>query len=320
MNQQFDHIRELMAMDKTQAKEKIAENVALINAIIKGEEVGDTSKIAFDNKILSIAAGKANASLLVDVYNAISDSYNLGRLTTAVTGEAKKARTSKVLNINTAATMTAIMKTVIQSGTGRAANIGKPAAGKTGTTDDCKDAYFIGFTPDVVTGVWVGNDDNSKMGELTGGTVPAKIWRDVMLVATQPYGNSDFKYPEIMLKPFKAPSVSVIPQAEALKAWQEEDEREAKEAEKEAEKAEKAIEKAAEKAAKEAAKVAEKAMKEGKLPIIKPDSIKPVEVAPQVMPSIKKEQVKTIEVKQERTEPVVEQFAPVPLDLTPMGG
>ena len=234
--------------------------------------------------------------------------------------EAKKARTSKVLNINTAATMTAIMKTVIQNGTGRAANIGKPAAGKTGTTDDCKDAYFIGFTPDVVTGVWVGNDDNSKMGELTGGTVPAKIWRDVMLVATQPYGNSDFEYPEIMLKPFKAPSVSVIPQAEALKAWQEEDEREAKEAEKEAERAEKAIEKAAEKAAKEAAKAAEKAMKEGKLPVVKPDSIKPVEVTPQVTPNIKKEPVKTIEVKQERTEPVVEQFAPVPLDLTPMGG
>ena len=78
--------------------------------------------------------------------------------------EAKKARSSKVLNLNTAATMTAIMKTVITNGTGRAANIGKPAAGKTGTTDDSKDAYFIGFTPDVVTGVWVGNDDNSQMG------------------------------------------------------------------------------------------------------------------------------------------------------------
>ena len=97
MNQQFDHIRELMAMEKAQAKEKIAENIALINAIIKGEEVGDTGKIAFDNKILSIAAGKANASLLVDVYNAISDSYNLGRLTTAVTGEAKKARTARMI-------------------------------------------------------------------------------------------------------------------------------------------------------------------------------------------------------------------------------
>ena len=80
--------------------------------------------------------------------------------------EAKKARTSKVLNINTAATMTTIMKTVITSGTGRAADIGKPAAGKTGTTDDSKDAYFIGFTPDVAAGVWVGNDDNSQWAVL----------------------------------------------------------------------------------------------------------------------------------------------------------
>ena len=57
--------------------------------------------------------------------------------------EARKARTSKVLNINTAATMTAIMKTVIQSGTGRAANIGKPAAGKTGTTDEARSCLVL---------------------------------------------------------------------------------------------------------------------------------------------------------------------------------
>lgn len=205
--------------------------------------------------------------------------------------EAKKARTSKVLNINTAATMTAIMKTVIQSGTGRAANIGKPAAGKTGTTDDCKDAYFIGFTPDVVTGVWVGNDDNSKMGELTGGTVPAKIWRDIMLVATQPYGNSDFEYPEIELKPFKAPVVSVIPQSEAQKAWEEQDKKEAEELEK---------------------------TQNAQIPIIKPDSVKLNEMSQQTLPQKKKELVKTIEVKQERTEPVIEQYAPVPVDTTPI--
>jgi penicillin-binding protein 1A len=247
--------------------------------------------------------------------------YAIERIETSrgsVIYEAKKARTSKVLNMNTAAMMTAIMKTVIQNGTGRAANIGKPAAGKTGTTDDCKDAYFIGFTPDVVTGVWVGNDDNSKMGELTGGTVPAKIWRDVMIVATQPYGNSDFEYPEVLLMPFKAPTVSVIPQAEALKAWQEEDAREAREAEKEAEKEAKEMERAIEKAAKEAAKAAERAAKEGKLPVIKPDSIKPTEVAPMPTPIFKKESARTVEVKTEREEPVVEQFAPVPMNTLPL--
>ena len=93
--------------------------------------------------------------------------------------------------------MTAIMKTVITNGTGRAANIGKPAAGKTGTTDDSRDAYLIGFTPDVVAGVWVGNDDNSQMGGITGGTVPALIWKDVMTVATEQYGNADFEYQKL---------------------------------------------------------------------------------------------------------------------------
>lgn len=197
--------------------------------------------------------------------------------------EAKKAKTSKVLNINTAATMTAIMKTVITSGTGHAADIGKPAAGKTGTTDDCKDAYFIGFTPDIVTGVWVGNDDNTRMGELTGGTVPAKIWREVMLVATQPYGNSDFEYPQIILNPFKASNVSIIPQNEAQKAWDEE-EAKAKESEKEE--------------------------------TIQPDSVKPLEA---LTPIKKKEQPK-VEVKPERTaEPPAEQFAPIPMTTAPVG-
>ena len=99
--------------------------------------------------------------------------------------------------------MTAMMKTVIERGTGAAAKIGKPAAGKTGTTDDYKDASFVGYTPNVVTGVWVGNDDNSDMRSIQGGTVPALIWRDVMKVATEPYGNTDFNDPEIELRGFQ---------------------------------------------------------------------------------------------------------------------
>ena len=56
------------------------------------------------------------------------------------------------MSLKTAAEITAMLKTVIVSGTGTAASIGKPAAGKTGTTDEYKDAYFVGYTPDVVTG------------------------------------------------------------------------------------------------------------------------------------------------------------------------
>jgi penicillin-binding protein 1A len=202
--------------------------------------------------------------------------------------EAKKAKTSKVLNINTAATMTAIMKTVITNGTGRAANIGKPAAGKTGTTDDCKDAYFIGFTPDVVTGVWVGNDDNSKMGELTGGTVPARIWKDVMTVATKPYGNADFEYPEVILTPFQAAGVSVISQKDAQKSFEE----------------------------KENAGDEVTGSQSG---AVKSDSVKPSELLQQTMAPIKKKEAPKVDVRDERMAPTVEQFAPIPMTSAPIG-
>ena len=205
--------------------------------------------------------------------------------------EAKKARTSKVLNLNTAATMTAIMKTVITNGTGRAASIGKPAAGKTGTTDDSRDAWFIGFTPDVVTGVWVGNDDNSQMGAVTGGTIPAKIWRDVMVVATAPYGNIDFEYPEVVLNPFKAANVSIIPQSEAKKVLEDKKEQEEEQQNK------------------------EQTVKDKPQPPI----IKPVEILHQTLAPIKKKETPTTEVKQERTEPVQPDFAPVPLTSAPTG-
>ena len=226
--------------------------------------------------------------------------------------EARKAKTSKVLNINTASAMTAIMKTVIQSGTGRAANIGKPAAGKTGTTDDCKDAYFIGFTPDIVTGVWVGNDDNSKMGELTGGTVPAKIWRDIMLVATQPYGNSDFEYPEVFLTPFKASNISVISQSEAAKAFEEEDKKKTEELEEENKKIEKELK-----------KLQKEIQQQIESNPIKPDSIKPVEILQQSFaPAKTKEENRTIEIKKEQKidAPIVEQFAPIPVSEDTLGG
>lgn len=129
--------------------------------------------------------------------------YSVERVETSrgqVVYEAPKAKIAKVMDVNTAATLTSMLKTVLKSGTGVAASIGKPAAGKTGTTDDYRDACFIGYTPDVVTGVWVGNDDNTKNNNVTGGTVPALIWKDVMTVATEPYGASDFDYPEIALK------------------------------------------------------------------------------------------------------------------------
>ena len=138
----------------------------------------------------------ANGGFVVQPYAVEKVETSRGK----VVYKAPKTKVSHQLSMNTAAEMTAMMKSVMLHGTGRAASIGKPAAGKTGTTDDNKDAYFMGYTPNIVTGVWVGNDDNTVMNKsIQGGTVPALIWRDVMKVATEPYGKAEFNYPEIKL-------------------------------------------------------------------------------------------------------------------------
>ncbi|MDR7483924.1 MAG: penicillin-binding protein 1A [Armatimonadota bacterium] len=92
--------------------------------------------------------------------------------------------------------MTDLLKGVIERGTGTAAQIGRPAAGKTGTTDDYRNAWFIGYTPHLVTAVWVGNDDNSPMRRVVGGTVPAEIWAAFMKVATASDPPDDWSPPD----------------------------------------------------------------------------------------------------------------------------
>jgi penicillin-binding protein 1A len=101
--------------------------------------------------------------------------------------------------------MVNMLKTVITAGTGTGANIGRPAAGKTGTSQDWRDAWFIGFTPDLLTAVWVGNDDSTPMAKVTGGELPAEIWRKFMTVAEKPYPVRDF--PWLVAEP---PSAGVI--------------------------------------------------------------------------------------------------------------
>jgi membrane peptidoglycan carboxypeptidase len=79
--------------------------------------------------------------------------------------------------------MMRLLEAVVTEGTGKAARLNRRAAGKTGTTDAYRDAWFVGFTSDIVVGVWVGNDDSSPMDKVTGGDLPAKIWRDFVVEA-----------------------------------------------------------------------------------------------------------------------------------------
>jgi penicillin-binding protein 1A len=82
-----------------------------------------------------------------------------------------------------AAAMTDLLQSAVLSGTGRAAQIGRPVAGKTGTTTSNKDGWFIGFSSGLTTGVWMGRDDAKPVGGLQGGTAPARAFRDFMSVA-----------------------------------------------------------------------------------------------------------------------------------------
>ncbi len=103
----------------------------------------------------------------------------------------------KVINYETAAGMTYMLRKVVELGTGKAANIAPNVAGKTGTTNDYHDAWFVGYTPDIVTGVWIGNDNNTKLPGITGGALPAAIFAEYMRTATKNFPASVFDYPKM---------------------------------------------------------------------------------------------------------------------------
>lgn len=87
------------------------------------------------------------------------------------------------IDLTYASMMVKMMKRVLTAGTGTRAAFDWPAAGKTGTSQNWRDAWFVGFTDEYVTGVWVGNDDDSPMNRVTGGDIPSQIWRRVMIEA-----------------------------------------------------------------------------------------------------------------------------------------
>jgi penicillin-binding protein 1A len=103
---------------------------------------------------------------------------------------------TEVVSAGTAYVVTSMLQSVINEGTGYPnAQIGRPAAGKTGTTSDFRDAWFVGFTPDLVAAVWIGNDNYQRMNESYGGNVPARIWARFMKAALAKTPKHDFVLP-----------------------------------------------------------------------------------------------------------------------------
>lgn len=216
---------------------RLIQDVGIRSVISLARQLGISTPLEYDSTIalgsngvklydLTIAYGAfANGGFKVTPYAIKKVETNRGK----VVYQAPKPRATKAVSYQTAATMTAMMKTVILYGTGRVANIGVPAAAKTGTTDDYRDAWFVGYTPDIVTGVWVGNDDNSVMRGMTGGTVPALIWKDVMKVATQKYGAKNFEYPDVEIELVKLPTALTIEQVKEQEEKEKEEEAKARE-------------------------------------------------------------------------------------------
>jgi penicillin-binding protein 1A len=90
-------------------------------------------------------------------------------------GAGASARATSMLN--------QMLSETVRHGTGKAARLDRPVAGKTGTTQNFRDAWFAGYTADLVTVVWVGDDRGRPMDKITGGGLPAEIWQDFMIAA-----------------------------------------------------------------------------------------------------------------------------------------
>jgi penicillin-binding protein 1A len=171
---------------------QIVEEVGAEAIVEIGRRFGIRSELAAHR---SIALGTLEVTLL-ELTGAYSVFANDGRrvtpfLVTQISdsrGGALYRRTEPVtpvaLEPAQARDMSTMLQDVVLTGTGRRAQLGeRPTAGKTGTSQSFRDAWFVGFTADYIAGVWVGNDDDSPMADVTGGGLPARIWRRFMAAA-----------------------------------------------------------------------------------------------------------------------------------------
>ena len=169
---------------------QIAKKVGLPNIIKTAQKLGLVDRLSKD---YSIILGTSEATLL-DLTAAYATFANKGygviphsinKITNSngkIIYERKGSGVGMLVHFNHVNNINSMLKNVIQTGTGSNANIaGKTIYGKTGTSQDNRDAWFIGYTDKYVLGIWIGNDDNTPMNDNSyGGTIPAKIFKDIM--------------------------------------------------------------------------------------------------------------------------------------------
>lgn len=134
-----------------------------------------TGEVTLEN-LTGAYAAFANGGVPVEPHAVITIADRFG----AVLYEAKRPADRPVIMPWHLADMNRMLGAVVSWGTGTASQLDRPSAGKTGTSQDFRDAWFIGYSADYVAGVWVGNDDNAPMKRVTGGGLPARLWADIM--------------------------------------------------------------------------------------------------------------------------------------------
>jgi penicillin-binding protein 1A len=168
-------LRVAFARSSNVAAARLVQQVGVDNVIRTAREFGVTTPLP-RNATIALGTGSVSLLELTSAYATVAT----GRVPMRPRGLADFAPAGKVhaLGAREQQGMLDMMRAVVTSGTGRAASLSVPVYGKTGTTQDYKDAWFIGMAGDLIVGVWVGNDDNTPMRRVAGGGMPAQIWRD----------------------------------------------------------------------------------------------------------------------------------------------
>lgn len=185
-------LEEALASSLNTAALRLAKEVGLHDIQTTARTLGIISPLAND---LSISLGSSALSPL-ELSTAYATIANEGHLTfpyaiTKITGEDGELyyerpsyeRTKKVMRRAPLRDITAMLKSVTKQGTGGAAYLEPYAAGKTGTSQNYRDAWFAGFTDGIIGVIWFGNDDNTPMNGITGGRYPAQVWRTAISAA-----------------------------------------------------------------------------------------------------------------------------------------
>jgi penicillin-binding protein 1A len=203
-------LRRALAGSRNVPAVKVAEKVGINNVVAMAKRFGITSPLP---PYLPVALGAAEITLLehTSAFTVFPDDGiriepRMIRRVTSYDGallEEARPEVHDVITPNVARTMVAMLEEVVQFGTAvRAKDLGRPAAGKTGTTNDFTDAWFIGFTPSLTAGVWIGYDDKQiSLGKKeTGAKAALPIWIDFMKAATEGKPVEDFPNVEPLSK------------------------------------------------------------------------------------------------------------------------